>query len=50
MLECKENRNSARRPNQEWFVERCNNMAFAKFIFPENSEEVLNDLEKYFEP
>lgn len=32
-------------PNQEWFIERLNEMSFAAVIYPENEEEVLNALD-----
>lgn len=47
-LECKESKNATRRPNQGLYVEKMNNMSFASFIYPENEEEVLNDLERSF--
>lgn len=46
-LECKRSENEIRQPNQEWYVTRCNEMAFCSFIFPENEEEVIADLLKY---
>lgn len=36
------------RPNQELYIERMDKMSFSRFIYPENREEVLNDLEKTF--
>jgi hypothetical protein len=45
-LECKKNKNSRHRPNQEYYVEKMNKMSFSSFIFPENEEEVLNELER----
>ena len=45
-LECKKNKTSAKRPNQEYYVERMNEMSFSRFIYPENREDVLNDLEQ----
>ena len=36
-------------PNQEYYVNKMNNMSFSKFIYPENKEEVLTDLKNYLE-
>lgn len=36
-------------PNQEYYLELLNEMSFAACIFPENEEEVLNDLALAFE-
>ena len=44
-LECKKSEKEKHRPNQDYYVEKMNNMSFSAFIFPENKEEVLNDLE-----
>lgn len=48
-LECKKYANASKRPNQEFYVNRMNEMSFSRFICPENKEEVLNDLYKAFE-
>ena len=48
-LECKRNASSSKRPNQARHVEKMNEMSFSRFIYPENKEEVLNDLQRAFE-
>ena len=49
MLECKRSENEQHQPNQDYYVERMDEMSFARFIFPENMEEVLHDLERSFQ-
>lgn len=47
-LEVKKNARASRRPNQEYYVERMNNMSFSRFVCPENKDEVMYDLHLYF--
>ena len=48
-LENKKSEKATRRPNQEYYVDRMNEMSFSRFIYPENKDEVLNDLKAYFQ-
>lgn len=45
MLECKASAESNHQPNQDYYVSLADSMSFARFIFPENKEEVINELE-----
>ena len=44
-LECKKHTKASHRPNQDYYIVRMNKMSFARFIRPENEEEVLNEME-----
>ena len=48
VLEMKKERGARKQPNQEYYVEQLDNMSFSRFVFPENEEEVLEDLDKLF--
>ena len=48
VLEAKRAKNAAKQPNQEYYVDKLNNMSFSRFVFPENEDEVLYELEKRF--
>lgn len=48
-LEVKKSSKATKQPNQEYYVNKMNDMSFSSFIFPENEEEVLNAMERTFE-
>lgn len=45
-LEVKNSKKAKHRPNQDYYVKMMNEMSFSSFIFPENKEDVLDDLER----
>ena len=49
VLECKKNASAKKQPNQTYYVNKMNNMSFAAFIYPENKEEVLYELQRAFQ-
>ena len=48
-LEGKKSANAPHRPNQDHYVNLMNKMSFASFIYPENKEEVLYELQQTFQ-
>ena len=47
-LEVKADKGSRHQPNQDYYVETLDNMSFSAFIYPENEEKVLNELQLAF--
>ena len=47
-LEFKRSKDSSHRPNQDYHIARLNKKGYATFVYPENLEEVLDELEVLF--
>lgn len=50
VLEAKASERAPRRPNQEFYINKLNSMSYGAFIYPENAEEVLHELQFALEP
>lgn len=50
VLECKKSKAASARPNQSYYVKKLNDMSFSRFVFPENKEDVLHELELAWQP
>ena len=48
-LECKKAKQASHQPNQDYYVERMNEMSFSRFVYPENKENVLDELQQSFQ-
>ena len=49
-LENKRSATAKKQPNQQYYVDKMNEMSFSRFVCPENKEAVLSDLYKALEP
>ena len=47
-LELKRECGAAHQPNQDWYVEKMNQMSFSCFVYPENKDQVLQALIHFF--
>ena len=47
-IEVKKSANAPKRPNQEYYVDKMDEMSFSRFIYPENKDQVLDELYLHF--
>lgn len=47
-LECKKAKNAKHQPNQNHYILKMNKMSIARFVYPENKQEVIHDLQQAF--
>lgn len=45
-LEVKRSQNARHGNNQEYYIAMCDDMSYASFVYPENKEEVLRELQQ----
>lgn len=45
-LECKAHEKAIRQPNQEFFIDKMRAWSYASFIYPENKEVVLREVQQ----
>lgn len=48
MLECKKSAAASHRPNQDYYISKFGAMSYAAFVYPENQEEVIHELQQAF--
>ena len=48
VLEVKKSKDEPHQPNQDYYISTMDKMSFARFIYPENKEEILDELQRPF--
>lgn len=46
-LECKRSEHEKHQPNQDDYIRQMRKMSYAAFVYPENKEQVLSELDKF---
>lgn len=49
-LEVKASHDSEQQPNQRYYVDICNDMSYSAFIYPENKEVILREIQLALKP
>ncbi len=48
MLELKRRKNSRHETNQDYYVDKLNEMSYSSFVTPENAQEVISEIQSSF--
>lgn len=49
-FEVKASAKATKRPNQDFYIDKLGKMSFAAFVYPENEEEFLDELQQTLRP
>lgn len=49
-FDAKRSRTASVRPNQRHYIEQLDHMSFGMFVYPENEEEFLNEIQRALRP
>lgn len=47
-VEVKKSADAKRQPNQDYYVSKMDDMSFSRFVYPENKDDVLKELDEHF--